>query len=74
MDLTDEQLDAFRDAAADRDDRMVLEGAKAYAADTYRGVRNLDGGTATWDTLTDTDRAACLHKARVVLRGAGVLR
>ena len=76
MDLTDEEFDAFHAAITgrDEDEQKVLAGAKAYAADTYRGGRNLAGGQTAWDTLTATDRAACLHKARVVLRGAGALR
>lgn len=42
-------------------------GARAYAADTYRGCKDLNGAQATWDTLTESDRAACQHKADVVL-------
>lgn len=75
MDLPDEEFEAFHAVITGKDDdeRKLLAGAKAYAADTYRGVRNLDGEQTTWDTLTATDQAACMHKARVVLRGAGVL-
>lgn len=48
----------------------IEAGARAYAADTYRGVRSIDGGPVVWDTLTESDRAACAWKAQVVLTAA----
>lgn len=48
----------------------IEAGARAYAADTYRGTRGLDGQTVVWDTLTESDRAACAWKAQVVLTAA----
>ena len=48
----------------------IEAGARAYAADTYRGVRSIDGNPAAWDTLTESDRAACAWKAQVVLTAA----
>lgn len=48
----------------------IEAGARAYAADTYRGVRTIDGGPVVWDTLTESDRAACAWKAQVVLTAA----
>lgn len=76
MELPDEEFEAFHAVITGRDDneRKLLAGAKAYAADTYRGTRDIAGSaTDVWDLLTASDQAACMHKARVVLRGAGVL-
>ena len=64
------------DAATGKDDqeRMLLAGAKAYAADIYKGARDIAGDPAgVWELLQDHDKAACMYKARIVLRGAGVL-
>lgn len=55
-------------------DPTLLAGAKAYAVDTYKGARDVAGDPASvWELLQDRDKAACLHKAQVVLKGAGVL-
>lgn len=48
----------------------IEAGARAYAEDTYRGVRSIDGGPVVWDALTESDRAACAWKAQVVLTAA----
>lgn len=74
--FTDEELAAFRAAATGKDDeeRMLLAGAKAYAAATYAPARDETGNLIpVWDLLHDSDKKACMHKARVVLRGAGVI-
>ena len=77
LSLTDEDAEAFHRVISGKDDqeRMLLAGAKAYAKATYSPARDEDGNPMEiWDALHDSDKAACMHKAKIVLRGAGVIR